>query len=314
VDGVDHCIWAACPGADQTLQQYLEPTPRLPELARALGVVGADVDFLSADEERALFRKLLKELLEAVALINMHGVVHRDIKPENVLVDTRTHSLRLIDFGAACGIDTPDTVMLLASGQKRDASFKATRAVGSRVYMPPEISHTATMTYDVYSVAIVWLRALAPALASKRMLDEFRTVVASNHHHLIEDWLDHGFELQADDHRLLDLEHTEDSCVFAGDVGMSEVKLAWRLLRAMLRPDPTERVTAAEALAGPYLGGCAGIDATTDTVLDPFTASFRDAPGTDVEAPDCTRPWRSASWTTRCLKQNDARSRTQSRS
>merc|ERR1719261_1635876 len=274
VAGVDYCLWAACPGADETLQQYLEPTPRLPALARALGVVGADIDLLSEDEERALFRKLLKEILEAVALINLHGVVHRDIKPENVLVDTRTHSLRLIDFGAARAIDTPDTVMLLASGENRDASFKATRAAGSRIYMPPERSHTATMTYDVYSVAMVWLRALAPSLASKSMLDEFRTVVASEHQHLIEEWLDHGFELHADDHRLFDFERTTGPCVFSGDAGEREGKLAWRLLRAMMDPDPKERVTAAEALAGPYLGGCAGIDAAADTTVPACTEDY----------------------------------------
>jgi hypothetical protein len=113
------------------------------------------------------------------------------------------------------------------------------------------------------------------------MLDEFRTVVASNHHHLIEDWLDHGFELHADDHRLLDLESATGSCVFGGDEGKREGKLAWRLLRAMMRPDPNDRVTAAEALAGPYLGGCAGIAAdTTET----STASF-------LDVPECTRDY-----------------------
>merc|ERR1719321_2591526 len=109
------------------------------------------------------------------------------------------------------------------------------------------------------------------------MLDEFRTVVASKHHHLIEDWLDHGFELHAD-HQLLDLERTTGSCVFSGDAGKREGKLAWRLLRTMMRPDPKDRVTAAEALAGPYLGGCAGIAAADTTItINTSTASFLDA-------------------------------------
>jgi hypothetical protein len=168
------------------------------------------------------------------------------------------------------------------------------------------------MAYDVYSVAMVWLRALAPALASKRMLDEFRTVVASKHHHLIEDWLDHGFELHADesspdldyyvrsggsmgsgayDHRLLDLERTTGSCVFSGDAGKREGKLAWRLLRTMMRPHPKDRVTAAEALAGPYLGGCVGIDDAADTSADPDpTASFLNTHFDTYfeEVPECT--------------------------
>jgi hypothetical protein len=53
----------------------------------------------------------------------------------------------------------------------------------------------------------------------------------------------------------------------------------------MMRPDPNDRVTAAEALAGPYLGGCAGIAATA---TDTSTASFLDAL---EEVPACTRDY-----------------------
>ena len=48
-----------------------------------------------------LIRNLFRQLVETVIQVQASGIVHRDIKPENVLVDPRTHSIRLIDFGCS---------------------------------------------------------------------------------------------------------------------------------------------------------------------------------------------------------------------
>ena len=41
------------------------------------------------------------QMARALANIHSGGVCHRDIKPQNLLVDTRTHQLKLCDFGSA---------------------------------------------------------------------------------------------------------------------------------------------------------------------------------------------------------------------
>ena len=40
-------------------------------------------------------------MCRALGHIHTMGICHRDIKPQNLLVDTRTHQLKLCDFGSA---------------------------------------------------------------------------------------------------------------------------------------------------------------------------------------------------------------------
>ncbi|MGL6209453.1 MAG: serine/threonine protein kinase, partial [Paracoccaceae bacterium] len=46
-------------------------------------------------------RSVLDKILDAVAFIHSQGVLHRDISPDNILIDRKTGSPVLIDFGAA---------------------------------------------------------------------------------------------------------------------------------------------------------------------------------------------------------------------
>ena len=67
---------------------------------------------------------LMQQIVEAVWYLHHNAlIVHRDIKPENVLVDVRTKSCKLIDFGAA-GWFHPNTY---------------TQFSGTRLYAPPEL-------------------------------------------------------------------------------------------------------------------------------------------------------------------------------
>jgi serine/threonine protein kinase len=41
----------------------------------------------------------MKNICNALNHVHKNGIIHRDIKPENMLVDYKTNSLKIIDFG-----------------------------------------------------------------------------------------------------------------------------------------------------------------------------------------------------------------------
>ena len=48
-----------------------------------------------------LVQRYVYQLCEAIDWCHAASVTHRDIKPENLLIDTRSHVLKLCDFGFA---------------------------------------------------------------------------------------------------------------------------------------------------------------------------------------------------------------------
>ena len=202
IGGVDHLVWEACLGVHHSLDWYLSGG-WLRELAHDLGVDDED----SSQGFKQLLDVLMNEMLAALTLVHSDGILHRDIKPENWLVDARTHSLRLIDFGSACD----------AAVSQQPHLMPATAA-----YAPPELRLIPDVpwSYDVYSVASVWLRFVAEALSVD--FDRLR-----------EDWssqCDQGTHIQTP----------------GGRLELSE-RMS-RLIPRLLAPDPHARVSASEAL------------------------------------------------------------------
>jgi len=85
------------------------------------------------------------QMSRACAYIHAVGICHRDIKPQNLLVDGRTHSLKLCDFGSA----------------KRLVKYEPNVAyICSRYYRAPELIFGAT---DYTTVIDIWSTACVTA-------------------------------------------------------------------------------------------------------------------------------------------------------
>jgi len=83
------------------------------------------------------------QVCRALAYIHNLGICHRDIKPQNLLLDTRTHEVKLCDFGSA---------KALVKGESSVAY------ICSRYYRAPELVFEATeytTTIDVWSLGCV---------------------------------------------------------------------------------------------------------------------------------------------------------------
>jgi len=85
------------------------------------------------------------QMSRACAYIHAVGICHRDIKPQNLLVDGKTHALKLCDFGSA---------KRLVKGEP-NVSY-----ICSRYYRAPELIFGAT---DYTSVIDIWSTACVTA-------------------------------------------------------------------------------------------------------------------------------------------------------
>jgi len=91
---------------------------------------------------------ILKELLEALAIIHCEGMMHRDLKPSNIIVNLEKEkpTLKILDFGLAC--------------RTNSKSSKTTVQCGTPGYIAPEIFHSRkvadyTAKCDIFSIGII---------------------------------------------------------------------------------------------------------------------------------------------------------------
>lgn len=103
-------------------------------------------EFLTTSPSASERKRILNELLDAVAFIHSHQVVHNDLKPENILITRNGHSVKLIDFGYA------------------DCDFSVDKATGgTKSYASPELLNGGEIDCksDIYSIGLI-IRALFP--------------------------------------------------------------------------------------------------------------------------------------------------------
>jgi eukaryotic-like serine/threonine-protein kinase len=129
-DGVLYFIMQYVPG--ESLRDYLDREKRVPPARAAV---------------------ILRDLADALSYAHAQGVVHRDIKPENVLIDQRSGTAHLTDFGVARALEATDERMT-GTGL----------IVGSPRYMSPEQAageRELDGRSDIYSLGLVGYEMLA---------------------------------------------------------------------------------------------------------------------------------------------------------
>jgi serine/threonine-protein kinase len=124
------------------------------------------------------------EACEALAHLNLHGLVHRDVKPANLFLEARIDGsvrLKLLDFGVAKHISTGVRGSPTSDGE----------VVGSLPYMAPEQvldSRDVDVRTDVWGLGVVLYELLAsqPAFAAKTRLDAMSMITLAPHVPVLE--------------------------------------------------------------------------------------------------------------------------------
>eukprot|EP00573_Skeletonema_grethae_P000464 CAMPEP_0201686870 /NCGR_PEP_ID=MMETSP0578-20130828/1153_1 /ASSEMBLY_ACC=CAM_ASM_000663 /TAXON_ID=267565 /ORGANISM="Skeletonema grethea, Strain CCMP 1804" /LENGTH=528 /DNA_ID=CAMNT_0048170975 /DNA_START=72 /DNA_END=1658 /DNA_ORIENTATION=- len=260
LDDTKYLIWEA--SGEYTLEDYVEMSEGWLQLATDLGIVLVDKVAETSNNQREILHnqlaaEVLRQLLEALAYCHSRGICHRDIKPANVLVDPVTHTLRLIDFGSACDMSSWSPKKLGYRGEN-----KGPRSI---LYCAPEefVDPESPYAFDVYGAAITWLRTMLSddniesesnasdeseyqyGLADEDHLFQWRIAVRDFGHNLVswEEW--------ATLHNALP--YGWNSLFGKSLQGIQSL----RLLSTMMSYRPANRISASEALLGPYLNpGC----------------------------------------------------------
>jgi serine/threonine protein kinase len=199
--------------------------------------------------------RLICQMSSALAFMHSLGTVHADLKPENVMLSTEetdTAQVKIVDFGCSQSIlesqqeaqSSSPTRRLFGSKSKPVASAEGARP-GTAItpaYCPPEVlaelrkgSHAPPIAtaYDMWSlgaILFVMLTGTHPFDMQGRGTDE---EIASN----------------ILDSRLV----TQKPAWQAEITDLSEDVQA--LLRGLLEPDPSKRLTAADLLQSPWVRG-----------------------------------------------------------
>jgi serine/threonine protein kinase len=219
----------------------------------------------------------LYQLLRGLKFIHSANILHRDLKPRNLLVNSNC-DLQISNFGLARA-NLPDLTIKAAIG---------TDYVANRWYKAPEV----LLTYSEYTTAIdVWsVGVIFGELLQREPL--FRG-------HNSEDQCEYIFNLigtpTEDDIAAVPNPRSKERLLhFTPRRGKAfemvfedRNPLAIDLLKKMLRFDPTERITAEEALEHSYLAElhCPGDEPTTSKV-SMFDFEFEQREMTEREVKD----------------------------
>ncbi|MBW4457505.1 MAG: serine/threonine protein kinase [Nostoc indistinguendum CM1-VF10] len=98
-------------------------------------------------------KKLLRDVLEILAVIHQQSIIHRDIKPQNIMRHHQDGKIVLIDFGAVKEIKCLDT--------NTQSQVTSSILIGTNGYMPNEQANgKPKLCSDVYAVGMLGIQAL----------------------------------------------------------------------------------------------------------------------------------------------------------
>src|ERR1043166_4891398 len=97
------------------------------------------------------------QVTKALAAAHESGIVHRDIKPENIMVRSRDHLVKVLDFGLAKLIDEPAFELSNQPGVTSLLDTDPNTVMGTVSYMSPEQAGQLRVDKrtDVFSLGVV---------------------------------------------------------------------------------------------------------------------------------------------------------------
>ncbi|ONK73341.1 uncharacterized protein A4U43_C04F29950 [Asparagus officinalis] len=180
-----------------------------------------------------IVKTFLYQILRGIAYCHSHRVLHRDLKPQNLLIDRRTNSLKLADFGLARAFGIPVRTF--------------THEVVTLWYRAPEIllgSRQYSTPVDVWSVGCIFAEMVnqRPLFPGDSEIDElfkiFRVLGTPNE----DTWP--GVTSLPDFKSAFPKWPPKDLATVVPSLELAGIDL----LSKMLRLEPNKRITARQAL------------------------------------------------------------------
>jgi len=210
-------------------------------------------DLMETDLHKVIYSKqplteehhqyFVHQILRGLVYLHNANIVHRDIKPSNLLVN-KNCDLKICDFGLARVLTTGD-----------EGAFGRTDYVVTRWYRAPEVVLLAseyTLSIDVWAVGCIVCELVArkPVFAGKDHLDQIKKIVSGLGTPTEEElhWLPKHGSARA---FLRKCPSAPKACWET--IYPSASPEALELIAAMLRFDPTARISVQQAMRKKYL-------------------------------------------------------------